>query len=712
MSFRNCSQCSAHASPKARINVEDIVEITQFSGLDVCPGKRVIAARLDTANISKNRIHHNWVIVEWPTGKVRLRAEAGETINSFGVLESVHPQWSPNCQWVYYRARIDDEVQVWRLNARTGETEKVTFDSADVLSFELAENGREIIYKVGAERFAINAAEAQEYERGVLYDENIYTWHPPLMRTFPVLGRWSAARRWSKFDDNTLLDVRGHLLAQQPPKFKVLQIVRRKFRNATESEIATFANNEVESEGWIRIANTGITVSPSGDWAVVKQEKKRERYDDPSIAQLVSISRKDPSESQKCPAKQCNGREIRFLNWSKDGLSQYFVRESTRFAEGIYAWKPQSNALRTVVQTDGLLGVWALSLKSTSLMPCPIMGEIAFCGAEDHGSPPRLLAIDLRTGDTRIAYDPNAKLREKFRLRTEIIRWTDGFNRKASGILVYPRNYKAGERFPLVISSYKCRGFLKGGSADGGPEYVLAEHGFFALCVNRGSPYPPIEETLKYSPGPRRFVAMVSEYETAIDMLAEKGMIDRRRVGITGISMSARAISFMISHSDYVAAAATRALGLISSEQEMLSSHPKAGLHAVLMMIFNIAKDRHNKESIFDDLDVARRGDRVRAPILVQASEAEYLNSLPAIHALLKLNKPVELHIFPDETHFLSQPIHRYINFTRNLDWFRFWLQGFEYPDPEKEEQYARWRELQKAHCAQQLNISVPVKCR
>jgi hypothetical protein len=30
------------------------------------------------------------------------------------------------------------------------------------------------------------------------------------------------------------------------------------------------------------------------------------------------------------------------------------------------------------------------------------------------------------------------------------------------------------------------------------------------------------------------------------------------------------------------------------------------------------------------------------------------------------------------------------------VDWFRFWLQGEEDPDPAKAEQYARWRELRE----------------
>ena len=31
-----------------------------------------------------------------------------------------------------------------------------------------------------------------------------------------------------------------------------------------------------------------------------------------------------------------------------------------------------------------------------------------------------------------------------------------------------------------------------------------------------------------------------------------------------------------------------------------------------------------------------------------------------------------------------------------SVDWFRFWLQDYEDPDPAKAEQYKRWRDLKK----------------
>ncbi len=46
--------------------------------------------------------------------------------------------------------------------------------------------------------------------------------------------------------------------------------------------------------------------------------------------------------------------------------------------------------------------------------------------------------------------------------------------------------------------------------------------------------------------------------------------------------------------------------------------------------------------------------------------------------ALKELGKPVELYIFPNEYHNKTQPMHRWNVYRRNVQWFQFWLQGFE----------------------------------
>jgi hypothetical protein len=64
--------------------------------------------------------------------------------------------------------------------------------------------------------------------------------------------------------------------------------------------------------------------------------------------------------------------------------------------------------------------------------------------------------------------------------------------------------------------------------------------------------------------------------------------------------------------------------------------------------------------------------------------------------ALERAGIPVEFWVYPGEGHIFTAPEHRFLSMQRNLDWFNYWLQQKEDPDPAKQPQYARWGEMKK----------------
>jgi hypothetical protein len=78
----------------------------------------------------------------------------------------------------------------------------------------------------------------------------------------------------------------------------------------------------------------------------------------------------------------------------------------------------------------------------------------------------------------------------------------------------------------------------------------------------------------------------------------------------------------------------------------------------------------------------------------MQISDSEMVYALETFSALREQGQPVEMYVFPGEFHFKWQPAHRRAVYERNLDWFAFWLQGREDPDPAKAAQYKRWEAL------------------
>jgi hypothetical protein len=99
----------------------------------------------------------------------------------------------------------------------------------------------------------------------------------------------------------------------------------------------------------------------------------------------------------------------------------------------------------------------------------------------------------------------------------------------------------------------------------------------------------------------------------------------------------------------------------------------------------------------------------VNAPVLVNTG-----SGLPGVllvwqpySGLRSLNKPVDLIVLNTDEHVQTNPAVRMASQGGSVDWFRFWLQGYEDPDPAKVEQYRRWRELRKLQEKNEHSLSV-----
>jgi len=103
--------------------------------------------------------------------------------------------------------------------------------------------------------------------------------------------------------------------------------------------------------------------------------------------------------------------------------------------------------------------------------------------------------------------------------------------------------------------------------------------------------------------------------------------------------------------------------------------------------------------------------DKVNTPVRLEAhgtgggvsSQWEWFSGLTT------LRKPVEYVYLPEGAHILVKPWERRASQVGAVDWFCFWLQGYEDPDPEKSEQYRRWEKLCDLQVEQ--NPSQPAFC-
>ena len=89
------------------------------------------------------------------------------------------------------------------------------------------------------------------------------------------------------------------------------------------------------------------------------------------------------------------------------------------------------------------------------------------------------------------------------------------------------------------------------------------------------------------------------------------------------------------------------------------------------------------------------RLDHVTAPLRITAiGSSSVLQEWEPYAGMLAQGKPAELVYIPEGSHVLVKPWERLTSQQGAVDWDRFWLQGYEDPDPAKADQYARWRRL------------------
>jgi dipeptidyl aminopeptidase/acylaminoacyl peptidase len=376
------------------------------------------------------------------------------------------------------------------------------------------------------------------------------------------------------------------------------------------------------------------------------------------------------------------------------------------------AWERGSSSLLVplgpgmLVRLTQASGVWketgrsSLFTESTTLGSLSRNGNLAIGLREDISTTPNLVVSDLRNGEKHVLTDWNPEYRDRTLGVVEEMSWVNKYGVKCSGYLIKPVGYSPGKKYPLVVMN-KAREayFVSDGSyttafppqplAGAGFAVLMAEYSFDVRQLPAGFP-GGIAEAYNW-------MAMV---ESGVDSLVRQGIADGTKVGIIGFSRTGWKTDFMLTHSHLEFAAASSAdSGLYNYAVYSLMNDKGATADADAM--FGGPSYGNTLENWLKYAP-AFNAQRVRCPVLMEYVGYGHMpfgptNAYEFFSALYSQGKPVELFFYPLGDHPLDTPSERVASLQRNVDWFRFWLQGYEGTPPEYDpNQYERWRELRK----------------
>lgn len=659
-----------HASVEAMlraITVDDLVRLRDIGPVSpgnvaepiiaLSPNRREIAFQLRRGDPTTNSYCLGMFVAAVAPGALpRAVNLGGELIRSSGRdwsgaegpsgrAKTITPKWSPNGQWIAFLRRDHGITQAWRARADGSQSEAVTSGDIDVEAVAWSQDGEALIVAVRVAKHPTGPG-GDEAAHGYLYDARF----APMSSSKPNLAVEISSSAF-------VIDLQSHAV-----------------REATPDE-ARLVNDGSRDE-------TTAIMSASGSarqlaWTV------RQSPADISSPEALHIRWRDNAKAI-CSGVMC--QRIRSMFWTPNGRSLIFItREGWAQSQlGIYRWaQGQPTARRVLVTDDVLIG-------------CQATDDSLICGHESSLQPRRLVRIDLANGKLTPLFDPNPEFAAIKLGTVQKIRWKNDQGIEVFGDFVLPPEHQPGQKHPLIVVGYESRGFLRGGTGDEYPIQLFATHGYAVLSYERprdyglymgGSTVAEVERLGRE--GWKDRFSVLSAIETGVNLFIGEGVIDPDRIGLTGFSDGTSTAQFAMINS-----AMFRAFAISQCCEEQTTSMTvlgPAGADAYRARGFPGLTDIN---TYFGRISLRANVDRVRAPILMQLSEDEFRFGLESYMALREKMRPVELYVFPDEYHLKWQPAHRLAVYTRNLDWFNFWLRDLTDPIPTKVRQYIRWEDL------------------
>lgn len=659
------------------VSPRQLLEVADLSGPVVSPDGRQVAFRLERASVERDTRESVWYVQDMD-GKVPPRrvADGGVPLrDAAGVVLPAIARWSPDGRWIFYLALLDGRIDVWRAAADGSGSEPLTSDPANVRDFELSADGKFLRYSVGATREEIIRAEQAELDGGLHVTPEVPLGQG-LFRSHYVAGRL-AMQRYTGIGF-----VRGGVLAGIPDRWKEIELQTGKRSESVSPSLADSKPAAPDTERGDRAPLKAVRDPQSGRTVVLRHVAAGSTQGEPGT-ELVVLPETPGASAIRCDAEVCSSGDITSMQW-RPGRNEVIFTTSVRgagWAQSVFRWSLDTGVVEPVVRARGLVN-GGRKLSST----CGISADALVCVAAGADRPPRLERIEIDTGNRRLMFEPNAALASDLEssVASRLLRWEGADGGEFTGQLFLGKA-AAAERQPLFVTYYDCSGFLRGGTGDEWPLASLAGVGIAALCIN-SRPYKS-DPLVRYGQG-------LDAVRSAVRLLAENGVIDPRRVGMGGLSFGTEVTLWVAAETDLLAAASVTSPA-VSPLYYLIASLQGDRFFAGLRDAWGLGAPDETPEK-WARLSPAFNHDRIRVPVLFQMPEEEYLYSLDYVIPMVRENRG-DLYIFPHETHQKFQPRHKLAAYERNLDWFRFWLQGFESGAAAKHRQYERWRALKAA---------------
>lgn len=620
------AQQADDAGERASVGISDLGREVALREPAISPSGRSVVMVTERADYEQNRYVRSLVRVDLATGDTTDLTPERTFV--------ARPTWSPSGDRIAFLA--DDEEgasQLFVLASDGGEARRVTDGEQGIRFYAWAGDGQSLVF--GRERQPQTAAGEERHNRSFVVEGDPYLIEAPprsthLWRVPSTGGESTRLTGGTESVESVASSPDGRTLALlvQPSAHATDE-----YRRRVERLDLVTGNRRTVARG--RAAT--VSFSPDGDRLAVSLPGSEVPYLAPHG---VFVSHGDDGELRRVTGGV--DRDLTSLAWLPDG-GALLVSGPDRSKIGVWLQPLDGSARR--LDTGDVEASSALSVSGD--------GRVAFIGRTPDRSR-ELYVMDGPDGSPRRITRFNRWIEDRALGRVETVSWesADGF--EVDGVLTYPPDFEAGERYPVLVAPH------------GGPDLtdteafdlvaqLFAARGWLVFQPNyRGSNSQGaafqgalLPEVLS---GPARDVL------DGLEAVKARGIIDTTRMAISGWSYGGMLTAWLISHHDGWAAAVVGQASVDWVDDYALSTFTYAD-----SVWFGGSPYVGDNAKRYRQQSPIAHAHRIRTPTLILSTTRDVLvpitSSFELYHALEDNGVEVKLVAYPGGGHWPSDPV-------------------------------------------------------
>jgi dipeptidyl aminopeptidase/acylaminoacyl peptidase len=636
----------AVARAQRPMSIVDLISVPVVSTPQLSPdGTQVVYVQADADWTANKRVSHLWRVKLDGTGAVQLTS---------GKDNDTLPRWSPDGKWIAFIGKRDgaESAQVQLLPTEGGEARALTSHATAPTSPAWSPDGRYVYFMAEDAKSAEQVAREKAKDDVYAFDENIQMRH---------LWRIEVATRAESrvtSGDFSILDYElsndGRRIAHHRAPSTVLGDAERGevwLMDADGANAVALTKNSV--------AEAGASLSPDGS-QVLFRSGSNERFETYYNANLFVMPAAGGAVRD---LTRDFGNEITDAAWARDGRAIYVIANMGVHSQ-LFEVPVAGGAPRALTSGNHAIGGWTFAAAH---------GRHVFTKDDPANAGD---VFTLTTGTPAQVSHVFDRFAKDFRLpRQEQVEWKGADGVMVEGMLFYPLDYQAGQRYPLVVQTHGGPqasdkfGFGRWGNYT----QVLAAKGYMVLQPNyRGSTGygdPFLRDMVGHY-----FVNAHLDVMTGVDHLIARGLVDGDRMAKMGWSGGGHMTNKIITFTDRFKAAASGA-----GAANWVSMYAQSDVRTYRTPWFGGTPWQADAPTdVYWEHSPLKYVAKVKTPTIFLVGDEDIRvpppQSVEMFRALRSLGVPTHLYRAPREPHGWQELRHELFKVNVELAWFEQWV--------------------------------------